>query len=50
MTFHLVSDNNYNIIDSWCLKAFYKEWQIMLGIHLVVTLHGRFTISIEQDN
>ena len=29
---------------------FYKEWQMMLGLHLVlVTLHGRFSISIELD-
>jgi hypothetical protein len=28
----------------------YKEWQILLGLHIVlVTLHGRFTIRIEQD-
>ena len=28
----------------------YKEWQIMLSLHLVlVTLHGRITISIVQD-
>ena len=28
---------------------FYKEWQIMLGLHLVlVTLPEQFTISIEQ--
>ena len=27
-----------------------KEWQIMLGLRLVlVTLHGRFTSRIEQD-
>ena len=31
-------------------KSLYKEWQIMLGLHLVLmTLHGRFTISSEQD-
>jgi hypothetical protein len=29
----------------------YKERQIMLSLHLVlVTWHGWFTISIEQDN
>ena len=28
----------------------YPCWQIMLGLHLVLaTLHGWFTISIEQD-
>ena len=28
----------------------YKEWEIMLGLHLVlVALHGQFTISIEED-
>ena len=27
-----------------------KEWQIILGLHLVlVLLHGRFTTSNEQD-
>ena len=27
-----------------------KEWHIMLALHVVlVTLHGRFTISIDQD-
>jgi len=31
-------------------QFFYKEWQIMLGKHLVLmTLHDQFTISIEQD-
>ena len=31
-------------------KIFYEEWQIILRLHLVlVTLHGRFTIAIEQD-
>ena len=31
-------------------KYFYKEWQIMLDLHLVmVTLHGWFPIRIEQD-
>ena len=31
-------------------QFFYKEWQIMVGKHLVLmTLHGQFTItSIEQ--
>jgi hypothetical protein len=30
---------------------FYKKSQIKLGLHLVlVTLHGGFTINIEQDN
>jgi hypothetical protein len=43
---HLVSDCNFNIISIFI----YKEWQIMLGLHLVlVTLHTQFTISIEQD-
>ena len=31
-------------------KILHKEWQIMLGLHLVlVKLHGQFTTSIEQD-
>ena len=31
-------------------KLFYKEWQPMLSIHLVlVILHRQFTISTEQD-
>ena len=31
-------------------KQFYEEWQIVLGLHLVlVTQHKRLTISIEQD-
>ena len=29
---------------------FYKEWWMILGFHLLlVTLHGHFTIGIEQD-
>lgn len=32
-------------------QFFYKEWQIMLCLHVVlVTLYGGFTVSIEQDN
>ena len=31
-------------------KMFYKDLQIILGLYLVlVTLHMRFTIGIEQD-
>ena len=31
-------------------KLFYKEWQTSLGLRLeLMTLHMRFTISIEQD-
>ena len=45
---HLISGSNYNIVDLYCQKN-YKEWQRMLGQHLVlVTLYGQFTISIEQ--
>ena len=38
---HLVSDNNWNIVNLWSPNI-YKEWEIMLGLHLVlVTLyHG----------
>ena len=48
---HLLSDNNYNIVIPYCPIFFFnKKWQIMLGLHLVlVTLHGWFTINIEQD-
>ena len=46
---HLVSDNNCNDANLWCAFKKEKEWQIILGSHLVlVTLHGQFTISIEQ--
>ena len=49
---NLVSDSNCNIINSIMFKVFYKEVPTMLGLHLVLgTLHGQFTISIEQlDN
>jgi hypothetical protein len=31
-------------------KTFYKEWHVVLGLRLVLmTLHGRMTIDIEQD-
>ena len=40
----------------WSWKIYYvqkklnMEWQIMLALNLLlVTLHGRFTIGIEQD-
>ena len=46
----LVSDNDCNIPIMPNFVFFNKEWQIILGLHLVlVTLHMRFTISIEQD-
>ena len=33
------------------LNLFYKEWQMILGLHLtLVALHTQFTISIKQDN
>ena len=45
---YLAGDNDYHIVGLWLL--IYKEWKIMLGSHLVfVALHGRFTISVEQD-
>ena len=45
----LVCDNNRNIINLM-LNLSSVKWQIMLGSLLEsVTLHGRFTISIEQD-
>ena len=35
------SCSNCNIVNLWCPIFFYKEWQIMLGLHLVfATLHG----------
>ena len=35
------------LFDAWIPL---EEWWIMLGLHLVsVTLHGRFTTSMEQD-
>ena len=50
MKHHVVSDNNYNIMNLYCPIFLYKERQMMLGIHLVLgnVLHGRFTISNEQ--
>ena len=31
-------------------KKIYKEWQILLGLHLVLlSLHKKLKISIEQD-
>ena len=40
----LTSDNICKIVKLQCPKTFHKEWQSMLGLHLVlVTLHGRFT-------
>ena len=52
MNNHLVSDNFYNIKSKVIMREdIYKGRQRMLGLHLVlVTLHGQFTISIEQDN
>ena len=50
MEFYLVSGSNYNICKSTMFGLFYKDRQLMLGLHLVsITLHGRFTISIERD-
>lgn len=49
---HLVGDSNYNIVYGICNARFFfnKEWQIMLGLHLIlVTLYGWITISFEQD-
>ena len=44
---HLVSDSSCNIVKSIVLNSFYKEWQIMLGSHLVlVTLHEWVTTII----
>ena len=44
---HLVNDSSCDIgivMPNW----FYKEWQIMLGLQLLLmTLHGHITISIE---
>ena len=38
-----------HLISDYFIK-FSKDWSMMLGLHLVlVTLHKRFTISIEQD-
>ena len=49
MKIHLVSDS-YCKIRIVMLNEFQKEWQIMLGLQLVlVTLYGRVTIIIEQD-
>ena len=36
----------------WIFNAqlFHEEWRIMTDVHLVsVTLHGQFTIGIEQE-
>ena len=46
---HLVKDSSCDIgivMPNW----FYKEWQIMLSLQLVLmTLHKHITISIEQE-
>ena len=34
---HLVNDNNCNIVNPIMVKGCYKEWQIMLGLHLVLS-------------
>jgi hypothetical protein len=51
MKYHLVSDNNCNIVNLQCpIFLFFsdKDKHIMSGFHFVlVTLHGRFTITIE---
>jgi hypothetical protein len=44
-----MSDNSHNIVNPQCPRKFTRNDQIMLGLHLVlVTLYGRFTISIKQ--
>ena len=51
---HLVSDCNFNTVK--CIISqfiyFYKERQIVLGLHLVLETNTKlqFTISIEQDD
>jgi hypothetical protein len=50
MKHHLLSDNIYNVVNPKCPIHFYKEWRILLGLHLVlVTLHRQFMSKIEQD-
>ena len=52
MKSHVVSDNNCNIVNPQYppKKNASKEWQVMVCLHLVLlTLHGRFAFSIEQD-
>ena len=49
---NLVSNfyNNCKNCKSIMSKISYKEWQIMLGLHLVsVTLLGQSTISTQRD-
>ena len=42
-------DSNCNNVNLTLQFFYYKEWQIMVGLLLVlVTLHGQFTISIEN--
>ena len=35
----------------YCAQRFYKEWQIILGLHwMLVPLHEQFTFGIEWAN
>ena len=44
-----VSGNNL-LFEIYDAQKTYKEWHIMLGLHLVMaTLHGWFTMRIVQD-
>jgi hypothetical protein len=50
MKIYLVGDSNCNVINPYFPQKNYKEWQIMLGLYLVLlTLHMCFTIRIEQN-
>lgn len=45
-----VNVNNFNIVNLWCPILYHEQWQIIWDLCLVLmTLHNRFTISIQQD-
>lgn len=51
MKAHLVSDSNYSTVNLQCTISFLQGLAYNVDLHLmIVTLHMRFTIGIEQDN
>ena len=49
---HLVCDSNCNIVNSNWSILFYKEWQIMLGLHLVLvtTTWAGLQLGMQKTN